>query len=424
MIRADLLLRHIGELATLDQGPTPRCGAAMEELAIRRDAALAVADGRFAWVGRDRDAGRAIRLRRGGRVYDLEGGSIVPGFVDAHTHVLFAGSRSFEVGLKVRGATYSEIARRGGGIFATVRSSRAASDSTLLAESGKRLERMNALGSTTVEVKSGYALDHAGELRLLRLVPTLARRTGLDLVPTYLGAHAIPPRWARNPDGYVREIVDRTLPVVARERLARFCDVFVEPGFFTVAQATRILRAASALGLGLKVHADEFLWSGGAALAARLAARSADHLLSVRASDIRSLARAGVTAVLLPTTPFASLHPEGSPGRALVDAGVPVALGSDCSPNSWVESMPLVLAHAVYAARLTPHEAITAATVNAAHAVGAADRAGRIAVGRSADFVVFDLPTVAEIPYRIGSIPAAVFRQGNAHSPSKVRPYI
>jgi imidazolonepropionase len=424
MIRADLLVRHIGELATLVRGPIPRAGPALEELSIRRDAAIAVADGRFLWVGRDRNATRSVRLRRGGRLWDAEGGCVLPGFVDAHTHLLFGGDRSFELPLKIRGMSYAAIARRGGGIFATVRATRTASDAELLSSGADRLGRMVSLGSTTVEVKSGYALDHSGEIRLLRLIPRLARRSGVALVPTYLGAHAVPPRWARDPDGYVREIVRRTLPVVARERLARFCDVFCEPGFFTVAQSERILRAAAALGLGLKVHADEFVWSGGAALASRLPARSAEHLLSARTRDIRLLARAGVTAVLLPTTPFASFYSQGSPGRALVDGGVPIALGTDCSPNAWVESMPLVLAHAVYGARLTPQEAITAATVNAAHAIGAADRAGIIAVGRPADFVLFDLPQVADLPYRIGSIPTAVFRQGILRSPPRVRPYI
>lgn len=423
-VRADLLLRHIGELATLQNGPIPRTRAALEDLSLRRDAAVAVVDGRIGWIGRDADAARAVTLRRGGRRWDAEGGSVVPGFVDAHTHVLFAGDRAFELAMKVRGASYAEIAEGGGGIFATVRRTRAATDLALIRESAGRLERMAQAGSTSLEVKSGYALDHAGELRLLRLIPRLARRTGLDLVPTYLGAHAIPPRFSRHPDGYVREIVHRTLPVVARERLARFCDVFCEPGFFTVRQSERILRAAARWGLGIKVHADEFVWSGGARLAARLSARSAEHLLSARASDARALARKGVTAVLLPVTPFASLHPQPSPGRAMVDSGVAVALGSDCSPNSWVESMPLVLAHAVYGAGLTPYEAISAATVNAAHAVGIAERAGQIRVGRPADFAVFDLPRVEEIPYRIGALPRAVFRQGIERSPPRVRPYI
>ncbi len=267
-------------------------------------------------------------------------------------------------------------------------------------------------GTTTAEVKSGYALTHAGEFRLLGTIPALAAATGVDLVPTYLGAHAIPPERANNPDGYVEEMVRRTIPEVARRRLAEFVDVFCEPGFFTPSQSERLLRAASAFGLGTKIHADEFVYSGGAALAAHLGTRSAEHLLTAPADDRAKLARAGVTAVLLPVTPFASFSPLASPGREMVDAGVPVALGTDVSANSPVESMPLVISHAVYSSRLTPAEALTGATVNAAHAVGAAERAGTIAAGRSADFVLFDVPSADRIAYRIGSIPTSVFRRG------------
>jgi len=274
---------------------------------------------------------------------------------------------------------------------------------------------MDANGSTSVEVKSGYALNHAGELRLLRLIPRLARRTGQRLVATFLGAHAVAPEFIGRPDAYVDQLVRRTLPAVALERLATFCDVFCEPGFFSVPQSERILRAALALGLGVKVHADEFVLSGGARLAARLRARSADHLLAAGSADRARLARAGVTAVLLPLTAFASSSARRSPGREMVDAGVPVALGTDCSPNSWVESMPLVLAHAVYGARLTPHEALTAATVNAAHAVGLED-AGTLAVGRPADFAIFPAPSVDHLGYRFDTIPSQVYRQGKSIS--------
>jgi imidazolonepropionase len=275
---------------------------------------------------------------------------------------------------------------------------------------------MAASGTTTAEVKSGYALDHTGELRLLALVPRLARRTGLRLVPTYLGAHAVPPEFAGNAERYVRGIVRRTLPAVARRRLARFCDVFCEPGFFSIPQTERILRAAAALGLGLKVHADEFVASGGARLAARLHATSADHLLATPAGDRRRLAAAGVSAVVLPVTALASSARRRSPARELVDAGAPVALGTDCSPNTWVEEMPGVLAAVVHAGRLTPAEALTAATVNSAHALGLAD-AGTIEVGRPADVAVFPIRSAAELGYRFDLRPSVVLRQGKPVSP-------
>jgi imidazolonepropionase len=422
MIRADLVVSDIGELATLSEGVVPRVGEQAEELGVVSDAAFAVADGRFVWVGRERNLSRAVRLRPGGRRFSARGGTVVPGFVDAHTHVLFAGDRAFELPLKVRGRGYVEIARAGGGIYSTVRATRRASDKALLAATGARLGRMGGWGTTSVEVKSGYALTTEGELRLLRLIPRLARRTRLRLVPTFLGAHAVAPEYRSRPDAYVDRLVREALPRVARERLARFCDVFCEPGFFSVRQSERLLRAALALGLGVKVHAEEFVLSGGARLAARLRAVSAEHLLAARKEDRALLANAGVTAVLLPVTALAAAPKVRSPGREMVDAGVPVALGTDCSPNSWAESMPLVLAHAVHSAHLSPAEALTAATVNAAHASGLED-AGTIARGRPADFAVFPLRSVDQLGYRFDAIPASVFRQGNPISPPTLRQY-
>ncbi len=412
MIRADLLVTDVAEVATLAAGAVPRRGTAMGELGLVRDAAIAVAGGRIAWIGPARRRSREVRLRSGGRAVSAGGGAVVPGFVDAHTHVLFAGDRAFELPLKVAGASYAEIARRGGGLYATVRATRAASDRTLLAETAARIRRMARHGTTTVEVKSGYALDVPGELRLLRLIPRLAGEVGLAVVPTFLGAHAVPPEHAGRPDAYVDRLVRLALPTIARERLARFCDVFCEPGFFSPAQSERLLRAALELGLGAKVHAEEFVRSGGARLAARLGATSADHLLASTAGDRRALAAAGVTAVLLPLTAYTSSPAGRIPGREMVDAGVAVALGTDCSPNSWVESMPLVLAHAVHRGRMTPSEALTAATVNAAHAIGLPG-VGTLQAGGPADFSVFPFASVEQLGYRFDALPEAVYRQGN-----------
>jgi imidazolonepropionase len=416
MIRADLLLTEVAEVATLANGAVPRTGAAMRELTLVRDAAIAVAGGRVAWVGPARRRAREVRLAAGGRTVSAADGAVVPGFVDPHTHVLFAGDRAFELPLRAAGATYGEIARQGGGIYASVRATRSASDATLLAETGARLGRMMLHGATSIEVKSGYALDVAGELRLLRMIPRLARRLGVTLVPTFLGAHAVPREYAGRPDAYIDRLVRLALPAVAREGLARFCDVFCEPGFFSVAQSERLLRAAAGLGLGVKIHAEEFVLSGGAALAARLRATSADHLLAATADDRRALARAGVTAVLLPLTAFTASPAGRIPGREMVDAGVPVALGTDCSPNSWVESMPLVLAHAVHRGRLTPAEALTAATVNAAHATGL-EGAGTLRVGAPADLAVFPFASVEQLGYRFNARPASIYRQGKPVSP-------
>jgi imidazolonepropionase len=419
MIRADRIVTGIGDLATLGDGALPRTGSAMSELARVDRGALAVDRGRFVFVGRERDLRREVRLRSTGSRWDARGWTVVPAFVDAHTHALFAGSRHRELELKVRGASYLDIARGGGGLFSTVRATRRASDFELLRVTEARLLGMANSGSLSIEVKSGYALSHAGELRLLELIPRLARRTRLRLVPTFLGAHAVPPEYEGRADAYVDLLIRRTLPAVARRRLASFCDVFCEPGFFTVEQSERLLRAAEGLGLRTKIHADEFVASGGAVLAARLGVTSAEHLLETPEADRAALARAGVTAVLLPITPVASLARSRSLGREFVDAGVPVALGTDLSPNSWVESMGLVLAHAVYGARLTPSEALTAATANAAHAVGLGDTAGQIAVGRPADFLAFDVPGAEHLAYRMGVVPTAICRRGNPLFPPR-----
>lgn len=413
MIGADALFTGIDELATLAVGPVPRRGGAMRELGLLGDAAIAVRAGKFVWVGPRRKARGEVRLRAGARPVDLGGSTVVPGFVDAHTHVLFAGSRHEELELKLAGASYAEIARGGGGLYSTVEATRRATDRELLTGASARLGRMLRWGTTSAEVKSGYALTVDGELRLLRLVPALARASGVRLVPTFLGAHAVPVEFDGRPDAYIDRLIAAALPRIAHAKLARFCDVFCEPGFFSPAQAERLLRAARALGLGLKAHVDEFVASGGAELAARLRVRSAEHLLSAPPSSFAGLADAGVDAVLLPTTPFASMAPGlRSPARELVDAGAAVALGTDLSPNSWVEGMPIVLAHAVYSGRLTPAEALSAATVNAAHAIGLEEVAGQIRPGLSADFLSFPVAHAVEVPYRIGLLPTAVYRRG------------
>jgi imidazolonepropionase len=417
MIRADLIVHEIAEVATLARGPVPRTGAGLRELSLVHDAAIAVVDGRIAWVGQERRRGRAVRLKSGGSTVSADGGVVVPGFVDAHTHALFAGDRAFELPLKVSGASYTAIARRGGGMYSTVRATRAASDPLLLRETAGRLGRMRASGSTTIEVKSGYALNVEGELRLLRLIPRLARTLAITLVPTFLGAHAVPPEYRGRPDAYIDVLIRRALPGIARYRLARFCDVFCEPGFFSVRQSERLLRAALALGLGVKIHAEEFVLSGGARLAARLHATSAEHLLAATTDDRERLAASGVTAVLLPVTAYSASSLRRSPGREMIDAGVPVALGTDCSPNTWVESMPLVLAHAVHGGRLTPAEALSAATVNSAHAVGL-DGAGRLVRGAPADFAIFSARSTDQLGYRFDAIPTRVYRQGICVSPS------
>ena len=412
-VAADGILTGFSEVVTMARGPVPRRGQAMEEMGRIPEGAIALSQGKVAWVGPARELPRVVRLRRGGMIRTFPGGVALPGFVDAHTHLLFAGSREGELLPKVRGVSYREIAAGGGGLYRTVRETRAASRARLLREAGERLARMVAWGTTTLEVKSGYGLTWTAERRLLTLVPQLARTTGVTLVATFLGAHAFPPPGEVTREAYLRDLLRHQIPAVAREGRARFVDVFCDEGFFTARESLRILRAARKEGLGAKIHADEFTVSGGARVAAEVGAVSADHLVMTPPSHRKGLARAGVVGVILPMTPLSSMAPGRSPGRELVDEGVAVALGSDLSPNSWVEAMPQVIAHAVHAARLTPAEALTAATVNAAHAIGEGDRAGQIAPGRRADLVVFPLPSAEHIPYRWGTTPpSAVFVGG------------
>jgi imidazolonepropionase len=411
MIRADLLVTGIREAATLAYGPRPRVGTAASEVSRVSDAAIAIAGGRFVFVGTEKRATHSVRLRPGGRRLHAEGGILVPGFVDAHTHVLYAGDRANELALKARGLSYTEIARRGGGVLSTVRTTRQAGRAALEDQTAARLGEMAGHGSTAVEVKSGYWLTASAEVEALRSVPRLARRTGLTLVPTFLGAHSVPPEFRGRGGDYITRLIRDALPVIAAERLARFVDVFCEPGFFTVRDSERLLRAALALGLGVKVHAEEFVHVGGARLAARLKARSAEHLLVATPADWAALATAGVTAVLAPVTAYTGSPTRRSPARELVDAGVPVALGTDCSPSTWVTSMPLAMALAVHGGRLSPAEALTAATVNAAHASGL-EEAGAVEVGRPADFSIFPFASVDQLGYRFDAVPTRVYRQG------------
>ncbi len=362
-----------------------------------------------ALVGAGRDPGAFDRL-------DAAGGTVTPGLVDAHTHLLFAGSREDEVARRARGATYLEILAGGGGILATVRATRDASTDDLLAHGRRWLGQMLRTGTTTVEAKSGYGLDVATELRLLAAAARLAEEGPVDVVPTFLGAHAVPPEvraaHAGDPaaatEAYVAAVIAEQLPAVAAQGIARSCDVFCETGVFTADQARRILLAARALGLGVRLHADELAPSGGAELAAEVGALSADHLGAPSPAGIAALAAAAerprpVVAVLLPTVPWFLGLAAREPARELVDAGVPVALATDFNPGtSPVTSLPLVMTAAVLTLRLDPSEALVATTANAAAALGLADR-GALVPGLRADLVVWDVATHAQVPYWAGA---------------------
>jgi imidazolonepropionase len=387
-VRADFVVRRIGLLATL-AGPVPRTGAAMRDVGLVEDAALAATGGRIAWIGPDREVEGAVSLAPGATVLDAEGGAVVPGFVDAHTHLAFTGDRDEEIRRRLAGATYQEIAAAGGGIVRTVAATRAATVEELAQAIVPRLDEMLRSGTTTAEVKSGYGLETGAELRSLGAIRLAASRHKVTLVPTFLGAHEVPPEHRADRGRYVDLLVEEMVPAVARSGLAAFCDVFCEEGVFSVAESRRILLAARAAGMKLRLHADELATTGGAELAAELGARSADHLVFVSEAGMRALADASCVAVLLPTAAFYLRLGRFAPARALVEAGAPVALATDVNPGGGLSpSLPFAMTLACFGMGLSLEEALTAATINPAFSLDVHHDAGSLEVGKRADLVV------------------------------------
>jgi len=336
---------------------------------------------------------------------DCEGCCLTPGFVDAHTHMCFAETREKEFALRMEGAEYLEILRQGGGILSSVRAVRAASEEELLSVTLERALSALELGTTTLEIKSGYGLNTETELKMLRVIDRVGRETPLDVVPTFLGAHAVPEEYAHDPDTYVDTLIEEMIPAVSKQGIARFCDVFCEKGVFSVEQSRRILKAARQGGLGLKIHADEVHDLGGAGLAAELGVTSAEHLLAASDANLKAMAKQGVIAVLLPATAY-SLRKAYAPARKMIDYGVSVALATDCNPgSSYTESMPFVFGLAVLQMNLSVSEALAAATLNSAYAVGRAKQVGSLDVGKSADFLLLDGGSPAILAYHAGVSP-------------------
>jgi imidazolonepropionase len=385
---ADLLVRNIGRLHTL-AGPVPRTGAALRASAVLDAAALAASGGRITWIGPEGEATRAVALEPGAAVLDAEGAAVVPGFVDAHTHLAFAGDRDSEIRQRLAGATYAEIAAGGGGIVSTVTATRAASRETLAALVRARLDEMMVCGTTTAEVKSGYGLTTAAELLSLEAIRDAAALHPVTVVPTFLGAHEVPVEHRANRSRYVDLLVDVMLPAVAQAGLAAFCDVFCEEGVFTVAESRRILGAARDHGLGLRVHADELGHTGGAELAAEMRASSADHLVFVSDAGMKALAESQCVATLLPAAAFYLRLPRFAPARALVDAGAPIALASDVNPGGGLSpALPFAMALGCFAMGLSLEEALAAVTINPAYSLGRHHQVGSLEVGKRADLVV------------------------------------
>jgi imidazolonepropionase len=387
---AELIVENIGQLLTLEG---PGVGAL-------RDARIACRAGRVIEIV---DGGRPLESARSDATVtvDARGGVTTPGLVEPHAHPVFAGERSLEFALKADGRSYLEIHNAGGGILSTVRSTRAASFDGLADRCAANLERLLAWGVTTCEGKSGYALETVGELRLLEVMRTVSGTHPVSIVPTLLGAHALPPERAASRDEYVREVAEEMVPRAARDGLARYCDAYCEEGAFTVDEVERILRAARAAGLGLRLHAEQFSDQGGAALAARLGAASADHLEAISEAGIAALAAAGTTAVLLPGAALACRCP-WPPARALSEAGVPIALGTDLNPgSSMTAALPLMMSIACMQLGMSCEQVWRAVTVEPARSLGRPDL-GRVAVGCPADLAIFDAPDYRYVPYHYG----------------------
>ena len=398
----EILVIHASELLTLRGPERARAKAEMAELSIIPDGAIAISDGIITDVGKTASVIKEHESQ-GVEKIDAKGRVVMPGFVDPHTHLVYAGSREFELELKAKGMSYMEILEEGGGIYRTVTDTRAASWEELLEQSAARLQSMIAHGSTTIEAKSGYGLDKHHEMRMLEIIRKLDSDYPADLVPTFLGAHTVPPEYEGRPDDYIDFIITDVLPEVSRRKLAEFCDVFCEKGVFTVDQSRKVLMAAKQMGMKLKVHADEFRSSGGAELAAEVGATSADHLGKTSDDGIMAMARKDVVGVLLPGTPYSSMSKDYSDGRRLIDLGVPVALGTDLNPNCWNESMQFTISLACHKMKMTPSEAITASTINAAAALGLEKKIGSLETGKRADVLIVDVPRHSHIPYRFGT---------------------
>ncbi len=402
MKAADLLIHNIGQLVTV-AGDGARAGEAAAELGIIEGGAVAALDGRIVAAGPEREVVERCEAGPDAAVIDARGSVVTPGLVDPHTHAVFARTREDEFAMRVAGRSYEEIAAAGGGIRSSVRSVRESGEDLLFRNGAATLDRMLEHGTTTVEVKSGYGLSLDAELKMLRVIARLSAHHAVDVVPTFLGAHEFPDEWREDREGYVDHLIDEVIPVVAKEGLAEFCDVFCEEGVFTVEQSRRLLLAAAERGLKPKLHADELHPSGGGELAAELGAISADHLVCVSEAGIRAMAAAGVIAVLLPGTTLSLGKRDFAPARRFVEAGVPVALATDCNPgSSMTESMQIIVSLASMAMRLTPEEALVAATANAAAALNRSDSVGSIERGKLADMVVWDVDDFRAIPYHYG----------------------
>ena len=389
------------QLVTLAGPRRARVRAEMRELAIVPAGGMLIEDGRVSRIGPSAEIEN--RLPAGSQVIDATGKVVLPGFVDAHAHPVFGGNRVDEFEMRAQGATYEEIAASGGGIRSTVARTRAASEEELLAQAKKHAGWFLANGTTTVEAKSGYGLTVEDEIKILRVIRRLNAETPIEFVPTFLGAHAVPDEFRSAPEQYVALVIHKMLPRVVEEQLAESCDVFCERGYFDITESEKILKAAQDGGLRLRMHVDQLTNSGGAFLAARLKAATADHLEQVNAAEIAALVEAGVQPVLLPASVYSLGKNRYPPAREMIDAGLAVVLATDFNPGSSpTPSMPMVLSLAATQMKMTPAESVTAATINAAYTLNRGDQIGSLEQGKRANFALYDCADYREIAYYFG----------------------
>lgn len=399
MEELDLLVCGAAELAT-PEGKLARGGSALGQIRVLPQSAVAIHAGKILALGAESQLRQHYRFRE---VLDAGGGTLLPGFIDAHTHPLFRGTREEEFEQRTQGRSYVEIAQAGGGILSSVRGVRESSDEELLARLLLRLDRFLELGTTTIEAKTGYGLSCAEEERCLRLLQRASQQHPIEIVPTFLGAHEYPEEYRGRKSEYVELLVQEMLPGVAAQGIAEYCDIFTESHVFSLADSLRILTRARELGLRLRLHADQLSLLGGAQLAAQLQADSADHLEYIDEAGIQALGAAGVVPVLCPLVPLTLRQEREAPGRRMVDAGLAPAISTDFNPGScYLQSLPVVLAFAALRYRFTAAEALCAATLNAAASLGRAARLGSLEVGKDADLVVLDQPNHKHLVYELG----------------------
>jgi imidazolonepropionase len=395
---SSLVVLHASELVTLSGPKRPRIGTELSELGIIRDGGMLIRDGRIERVGQsdeiEKNAGDA-------EIVDAHSRVVMPGFVDAHTHLVFAGNRLDDFERRSRGETYEQIAKAGGGIWSTVQKTRAASELDLLTQAKKHANWFLSCGTTTAEAKSGYGLTVEGELKLLRVMRQLKEEVPLEIVPTFLGAHAIPRELS--PDEYLDVVITEMLPRVSTEKLAEFCDVFCEGGYFDIGRSRKILSAAKKVGLSLRGHVDQLTNSGGAKLMAEMGATTADHLEQTDEEGIAALKKANVQPVLLPGSVYALGSNRYPRAREMIEVGLAVVLATDFNPGSSpTPSMPMVLSLACTQMKMSPAEAITASTLNAAYSVNRGDKIGSLEPGKFANFAIFDCEDYRELAYWFG----------------------